>query len=319
MRITLTSCAVAAILWTSTSLVHAQQSDDEGCPDGSWFCEDTPQAAPPQAVPPKAGQPSELPPPTPTPPPRAKRPRRAPVVVVPGARPAPPVIVYQQAPPPPAVVIVQQPIRYTPPPPPPPKTRHESSKWGVNAHLTLAPIDRGDAYDDDSGMGGMGLAIRYKPKPHVGLELGVDVVHGTDYQRNRRTEIPVMATIIGYVNPRSAAQFYLLAGVGLSFARVEDRDFWSDSAYNSEYNSAYNGTYDGTYNGTYDYFGGHLGLGLEFRLSRTVSLNFDLLGFVRGRIDSYADQHPEFINYDTGKATNTSCGALLRAGITFYW
>jgi len=70
---------------------------------------------------------------------------------------------------------------------------------------------------------------------------------------------------------------------------------------------------------SYSYFGGQLGAGLEFRVTRRVSLNLDLVGFMRGRTDQEARVQPEFTDPDTGRTTNTSGGGLFRGGITFYW
>jgi hypothetical protein len=63
----------------------------------------------------------------------------------------------------------------------------------------------------------------------------------------------------------------------------------------------------------------HLGLGLEFRIGRKTALNFDVLGFIRGRTDSRAEYEYEFVDPETGRGTNTSGGGLFRGGITFYW
>ena len=70
-------------------------------------------------------------------------------------------------------------------------------------------------------------------------------------------------------------------------------------------------------NTEYDYFGGHGGIGLEFRLSRRVALNIDALGFIRNRTDD--DPRPEFVDPETGRTTNTSGGGMFRGGISFYW
>ena len=69
----------------------------------------------------------------------------------------------------------------------------------------------------------------------------------------------------------------------------------------------------------YSYFGGQIGVGLEFRVLDTVSLDLDVVGFIRGRTDNAAQLHPEFTDPDTGRTTNTSGGGLFRGGITFYW
>ena len=54
-------------------------------------------------------------------------------------------------------------------------------------------------------------------------------------------------------------------------------------------------------------------------MSRLVSLNVDLVGFMRGRTDEDARDMPEFTDPETGRATNASGGGLMRGGITFYW
>ena len=49
-----------------------------------------------------------------------------------------------------------------------------------------------------------------------------------------------------------------------------------------------------------------------------VALNFDMRGFIRGRIDDNKREYPEFVSND-GKTTNTSGGGLFQGGLTFYW
>jgi len=289
MRTSSISCAVAAALLTSSMLAQAQTADPQ-CPPGSWFCEDTPASEPPP----------DLPPPTLTPPPRPPKEGQAPTtIIVPGAQPTPPVVVYQQAPPPPAVVVVRRPVvRYVAPPPPPPKTRLRLRKWGFNMHLSGVLMD--DQEDESAGMGGLGFAFRIRPERHLAVDFGLDMVGGRDYQGRQRSEVPFTITGMLYANPRDAAQFYMLGGIGWSHARVETDDRYGDIE-------------------DYDYFGGHLGAGMEFRLSAPIALNIDLLGFIRGRTDRLAEREPEFTDPETGQTTNTSGGGLLRAGLTFYW
>ena len=70
---------------------------------------------------------------------------------------------------------------------------------------------------------------------------------------------------------------------------------------------------------TYHYFGGTFGLGLEYRVTRTIAFNVDVRGFVRGRTDNDAKANPEFLDPATGKTTNTSGGVLVTGGMTFYF
>ena len=60
------------------------------------------------------------------------------------------------------------------------------------------------------------------------------------------------------------------------------------------------------------------GAGVEFRASRTVAFNIDVRGFIRGRTDGDAATQPEFTD-GQGRTTNTSGGALVTAGMTFYF
>jgi len=76
-------------------------------------------------------------------------------------------------------------------------------------------------------------------------------------------------------------------------------------------------------NGTsddYTYFGGHLGIGVEFRVSRLIGINIDGMGLIRLRTDSDSEgRYPEFYNSQTHEGGNTSGAGMVRAGVTFWW
>jgi len=265
------------------------------CPPGSWFCNEANGNA--QAGAAANGQP--------LPPAAAPAPAPAPYAPAPGATPvAPPVVVYQPAPPP--VVVVQgradapPPYRYTPRP----KTKlpFNRQEWGLNLRLEGAFFDRNRG--DTSGMGGGGVALRFKPSPYFGLEAGVDFLGGHDYYSDRRTEVNISAGGLVFVNPRSRVQVYFPIGVDWATASVT-----RDSSFSPVY----------TADTRYHYFGGHAGVGLEFRASRHFALNFAVIGFLRGRTDSDADRNPEFIEEGTGRTTNTSAGGLFQGGMTIYF
>jgi hypothetical protein len=55
------------------------------------------------------------------------------------------------------------------------------------------------------------------------------------------------------------------------------------------------------------------------RVSRSIALGGDIVGFIRGRTDDQASTVPEFEDPNTHRATNTSGGGLIRVGATFYW
>jgi hypothetical protein len=206
----------------------------------------------------------------------------------------PPVVVYE--PPPPAVVERPEappPYDYSP-------YAHEqvsrSREWGLNLHVEGASIGRGTA--GDAAMGGAGLGLRYKPVRSFGIETDIDFVGGHDYQGDSRNETAFTFNGLIFLNPRSRAQFYLLAGFGWSAAHLQN-DAQTTSA-------------------SYSYFGGQGGIGLEARLSRSLAFNVDVRGFIRSRTDSLAQTQPEFTD-QYGRTTNTSGGGLFTGGMTIYF
>jgi opacity protein-like surface antigen len=153
-------------------------------------------------------------------------------------------------------------------------------------------------------MAGGGLGLRFKPTPRFGIEADVDYFGGTDYSGNSRGETALSLNGLLFVNPRSRAQAYFLAGLGGSTAHVS-----CDPS---------NGCEGGAFDAQYGYFGGQIGAGFELRLGSVIALNADLRGFLRTRVDSGAKNNPEFVDA-LGRGTNTSAGALLTAGMTFYF
>lgn len=286
----------AFALTLGASSVAAAQT----CPPGSWFCADA-QVQGSATVNVGGGGLQPLPPPVAGPPPV--------VVVQPGAPPLvpgpaplpPPVVVYQPAPPP--VVMVQpraaeyRPVyvrRYSLP-----YAQHE---WGLNLRLDAAAMGSSSRYNG-GGMGGLGAGLRYKLSPYFGVEGGADFIFGQDYNGNSRNETAFTANGLLFLNPRSRAQVYLLGGIGWSVAHVSQDSLYTNS----------------TFDDTYHYFGGTFGVGLEYRASRSIAFNVDVRGFVRGRTDAEAKLYPEFRDPGTGQTTNTSGGALVTGGMTFYF
>jgi hypothetical protein len=213
------------------------------------------------------------------------------------------VVIYQ---PPPPVVVYQGP-RYVPPPPvyyvrPRKDSYPKRNEWGLNLHVEGAALGHSPTADHDSGMGGVGFGLRYKPVPAFGIEADVDFLSGRDYNGFRRDETAFTLNGLLFLNPRSRSQIYLLGGFGWSGASVVDDSPGYDAAQYS-----------------YTYFGGQGGLGVEFRLARHFALNLDALGFIRERIDSNAASQPEFHDPTTGQTSNTSGGVLFRGGLTFYF
>lgn len=271
----------AAVLATLPAIASAQEAPAAGgeCPGGAWFCT---EAAPSEAAAPDESDAAD-----------------ADEEV---ARP-----VEKKVPPPPTVVVQRSVPRYEPPPLA--HNRRQRSEWGFNMHLLGALMGSRSDKSNDSGMGGVGFALRARPTGHFALDFGLDVVGGRDYYGRRRTEVPLSVNALIFVNPRDRAQFYMLGGLGWSSARVEVPFEYKGSNYTTR----------GSTVDRYGYFGAQLGAGFEFRVAKKTALNIDLIGFVRGRTDQAAATNPEFTDPETGRRTNTSGGGLLRGGLTFYW
>jgi hypothetical protein len=311
--------AVATVTLSAPALAQ-----DANCPPGAWFCEAPPPAdskAQEEAAAPdddeEAARPAPPPPPGrvhrvkprirfATPPPGHVRRHPPPVVVYqPGAGPPPQiVIVAPGTSPPPAVKVRVREVEAAPAVPARPKRWHR--RWGLNLRVEGAALGGHEhGGSDDAGMGGLGLSLRFRPVPAFAFDLGVDVLSGTDFNGFDRTEMPVSLSGMLFVNPKSRVQFYFLGGAHFSHAEVET----------NTYDPLRDGDEDAST--SYSYFGGHGGIGLEFRISRLVALNIDALGFVRKRTDD--GKTPEFYDPETGRSTNTSGGGLLRGGLTFWW
>ncbi len=283
MRGTLAIVTLGAVL--AMPAVASAQSE---CPDG-WFCEQ--EEAPADAEESGDADQSEQPEGSDA---EEAKPKRAPKRLPAEAQKPVPVIVVDRA----------ENV------PPPPKKR-KRSEWGVNMRIEGVLMDE-DGRDEDADMGGLGVSLRYRPIPHFAFDVGLDFLGGTDWEGRERHETALTLSGMLFFNPRSTVQVYTLGGIGVSGARVtiDEQTFENDDGSTSTL---------GEYEDEWSYFGAHIGAGLEFRLSRKVALNLDVIGFIRGRTDEQAERQPEFVDPDTGRVTNTSGGGLGRAGITIYW
>ena len=310
-RTILSTAAAMAITLAVPATATAQSSPSGGspCPPGTWFCADAP-APPPAPVGKPVRQLDPLPdpdsdetanpgppgePPAPPPPPRHWR-RPPPPPLPPGY------VVYPPGPPPGRVLPPVGPPPYEYPPP----LREPISRpreWGMALRVEGALIGHGAG---NAGMGGAGGGVRFKPNRRFGIEADLDILGGTDYQNDHRTETAFAFNGLVFLNPRSRAQLYVLAGFG-----------WSGAHVTCDSGSTCGGG-GGPLDRQYTYFGGQVGGGLELRLTRVLALNVDIRGFVRTRIDSQADSQPEFVNAN-GRTTNASGGGLVTGGMVLYF
>lgn len=167
--------------------------------------------------------------------------------------------------------------------------------WSVN--LRLSGVLLGESRRRDDGqMGGAGISLRYQVNRVLTLDGGLDGIIGTDYNGYERSELSLSASALLFLSRHPAVRTYGIFGLNTSAARVDI----------------------GGVDESWGYFGAHAGLGLEVPLSPAVALNFDFVGFIRGRTDAAAAARPEFTDA-WGRVTNTAGGGLFRAGVSLFW
>jgi hypothetical protein len=187
-----------------------------------------------------------------------------------------------------------------------PPLRLESTRWGVAVRGVGAYMGRNGVAGSTAGVGGIGGSLRYRPLLPVAIDLGVDVIGGIDPNGWARREVPLSASALVYLNPKSRTQFYLVGGVNYTFAAVQSNVALENLA---------GGSYD-----EYNYAGLHGGLGFEFRLSTAIGFHLEALGVGRTRVDKDGDgRFPEYYDPRTGLASNTSALGLGRAGVSIWW
>lgn len=196
-------------------------------------------------------------------------------------------------------------VRIDPGTPPPPRRPRHRRELGVNLHIDGALFGSESGMSHDAGMGGLGAAFRMRLHPVFALDIGVDFLGGRDFNGNARAEGVLSANGLLYLNPRQRIELYLLAGLFTSRAQVDVRYLGGERV--------------APHDASYAYFGGQVGFGAEVRLSRRVSAQADVLGFVRERSRRYRYFEPDFVDPETHRTTNRSGGGLVRGGFTFYW
>lgn len=186
------------------------------------------------------------------------------------------------------------------------KQRRWRERFGLNLRIEGAAI--AGRYGDTVGMGGAGGSFRWRPSPYFAFDVGADIVGGNDYNGDERVEVSGAVSGLIYFNPQHRVQVYGIGGMHISHAEVD--------THGDYYDYDYSRTTWGVDGETRDYFGGHGGIGLEFRISRHFAMFADAMALIRTRVDSDV---PEYYDPETGQGTNTSGAGLFRTGVTFWW
>jgi hypothetical protein len=231
----------------------------------------------------------------------------------------PPPAAPQAAPPPPPVQVYQyqpQPVYVYAPQAPRPQYGYapaqspwSASRLGLDLRVDGAAGFGGDSAHRAYGMGGAGLGLRYRATPHFGIEAGVDVLAGKDYNAAKRVEVAGTLGGLIYVNPRSRAQLYLSGGLLVDHARATGGDTASAP-------SMVETTFTPVAQQTFNHVGGYAGLGLEMFATRHLAFHLDARGVVRQAV---GNDTPEFTDATTGRTTNTSGGLVGSGGMIFYF
>jgi hypothetical protein len=225
----------------------------------------------------------------------APAPAPAPQVVVPGYQPPPPVYVYPQPAPRPVYVYAER------------EPFWGASRLGIDIRVDGAAGFGGNRANEAYGLGGAGLGLRYRVAPHFGLEAGVDVLGGRDWNNDKRVEVAGSLGGLIFFNPRSRAQLYLSGGLLADHAKASGIGLSGPTFVGSRTSST---------DLVYDHVGGYAGLGLEMFAARHLSFHLDARGVIRQRVGG---DSPEFTDPSTGRTSNTSAGLLGSAGMTFYF
>ncbi len=182
-----------------------------------------------------------------------------------------------------------------------------ASRLGLDLRVDGAAGFGGDKLHNAYGLGGAGLGFRYRATPHFGIEAGVDVLAGKDYNQAKRVEVAGTLGGLLYVNPRSRAQLYLSGGFIADHARSTADG--SSASPNADALSTAAAPL------TYNHVGGYAGLGLEMFATRHLAFHLDARGVVRQAV---GNDTPEFTDA-SGRTTNTSGGLVGSAGMIFYF
>jgi hypothetical protein len=184
---------------------------------------------------------------------------------------------------------------YEVPPPPPPFVVPHKLELGVGLRGDAVITDRRRRSSASLALGGVGVSVRPRFRESFALDIGADFITGTDYNGFERTEEILSLQPMFFFSRRNRILPYLTAGISMSRATVDQP----------------------LEEVTYHHIGGDFGGGIEIRLGPHTALDLDGIFFIRTRTDS--DGKPEFLDPATGRTTDTSGGALLRATFLVYF
>ncbi|MDY0061534.1 MAG: outer membrane beta-barrel protein [Myxococcota bacterium] len=153
---------------------------------------------------------------------------------------------------------------------------------------------------DDLSLGSVGAAMRFNFDPHWAMELSAETARGSDsYYGIERSTVPLSASLVLNLLPRSALNLYGLAGVGMQFTEARVNSYGYKTSYTRPT--------------------GHLGAGAELRLSRALRLFSDLkfigLGAPMGEdVTGSSSSLPSYLALQEGDAA-----IQFSAGLGFYF
>lgn len=139
----------------------------------------------------------------------------------------------------------------------------------------------------------------------MGLELGLNALGGRDYLGRSRVEAGLEGNVV-FSDRRRGLQPLAAVGLSLAAAHVDERA------------SNASGTSVGPTSVVPWYVGTHVAFGVGIPLAERTVLQFELMPFVRWRVDGAQDTHPEFYDPLTARTSNTALGIAVRAAGIFW-
>lgn len=151
---------------------------------------------------------------------------------------------------------------------------------------------------EDSALGGIGVAFRWRPRSRVALDIGLQFVGGRDDYDLDRSELPVFANALFYLNPDSFAQFFVSAGLSVNFVRREGYESTRGRFVDTDSTS----------------LGVSGGAGVEIAFAEMTAFTAELQGLARARLD----ESPSF-GVTTEEERDLRTGVLLAIGGILYF
>jgi hypothetical protein len=175
-------------------------------------------------------------------------------------------------------------------------------------HHGGARVELGAMLGPHLAMGGGSLAARLRPSRWFALDIGLGYYDGVGTHGSERWEVQASVSGRFFVNPDDDWHLYVLGGVGAAYGEGDTKWMFPPGTTFIDWTME-----------SVLYLGGQLGAGVEWPIARHLSLDAELRGFVRTRMDDQQGWAPDYRDAATGANANTSGGVYVACGATVHW